>query len=140
MPVSIDPQPAENEIECGRCGAYIYHELTRCPNCGVILYEPDEDFDHDRIPIPRREGFINRLDGFLRRFTKRPYPVDDLFGSAINQAGTYNDLLIKVGGDHATVERLINYESQQMPDGNRLAWLENAILRWEKDNRSSPVE
>lgn len=137
MPVSIDPQPADDEIECGRCGAYIYHELTRCPNCGVNLYEPDDDSDPDRRPNPDREGFFSRMDAFLRRLTKRPYPVDDLFGAAINQAGLYNDLLNKVGGDPAIVERLVYYESQHMPNGNRLTWLENAIRRWEQDNRSS---
>jgi hypothetical protein len=140
MPVSIDPQPADDEIECGRCGAYIYHELTRCPNCGVNLYEPEDSLDPHRHPNPRREGFLDRLDAFFRRLTKRPYAVDDLFGAAINQVGLYNDLLNKVGGNPAIVERLINYESQHMPEGNRLAWLENAIRRWEQDNRSSPVE
>ena len=140
MPISIDPQPAEDEIECGRCGAYIYHELTRCPKCGVNIYEPEDDSDQDPPVNPRQEGLFSRLDAFFRRFTKRPYPVDDLFGAAINQAGLYNDLLNKAGGDHATVERLINYESQQMPDGNQLAWLENAIRHWEQDNRSSTVE
>jgi hypothetical protein len=137
MPVSIDPQPADDEIECGRCGAYIYHGLTRCPNCGVNLYEPEEDFDRDHRLIPVREGVFDRLNAFLRRLTKHPYPVDDLFGAAINQAGLYNDLLNKVGGDPATVERLIKFESQRMPNGNRLIWLENAIHRWEQDNRSS---
>jgi len=140
MPVSIDPQPADDEIECGRCGAYIYHELTRCPKCGVNLYEPEDGSEQVHRSNPRQEGFFDRLDAFFRQLTKRPYPVDDLFGAAINQAGLYNDLLNKVGGDHPTVERLINYESQQLPNGNRLAWLENAIRRWEQDNRSSPVE
>ena len=145
MPVSIDPQPADDEIECGRCGAYIYHELTRCSNCDVNLYEPDEGLGLDRRQPYQpanhhNKGFFARLDAFIRRLTRRPYPVDDLFGAAINQAGLYNDLLNKVGGDHPTVERLIKYESQQMPNGNRLTWLENAIRRWEQDNRSSTVE
>ena len=49
MPTSIDPQPAEDELECARCGAYFYYELTRCPNCGVNIYEPeDEEDDFDR--------------------------------------------------------------------------------------------
>jgi hypothetical protein len=145
MPISIDPLPADDEIECGRCGAYFYIELTRCPKCGVNLYEPDGGILQDRRKAyrpanPRQEGFFARLDAFFRRLTKRPYPADELFGAAINQAGLYNDLLNKVGGDHPTVERLINYESQQMPNGNRLTWLENAIRRWEQDNRSSSGE
>ena len=33
----------ENTIECARCGAIFYYELTRCPNCGVNVYFPEED-------------------------------------------------------------------------------------------------
>jgi len=137
MPVSIDPQPADDEIECGNCGANIYHGLTRCPNCGVNLYEPEEDPDQDRHPSPPREGVFSRLEGFFRQITRRPYPVDELFGAAIDKAGLYNDLLNKVGGDHATADRLVEFESRLMPDSNRLAWIKNAIRHWEQDNRSS---
>ena len=42
MPFSLDPQPAEDEIECANCGALIYYELTRCPSAEVDLYEPDD--------------------------------------------------------------------------------------------------
>jgi hypothetical protein len=43
MPTSIDPQPEEDELECARCGAHFYYGLTRCPNCGVNLYEPEDE-------------------------------------------------------------------------------------------------
>lgn len=42
MPTSIDPQPAENEVECANCGAYFYMELTRCPECGVSVFGEEE--------------------------------------------------------------------------------------------------
>jgi hypothetical protein len=45
MPTSITPPPADDEVECARCGAYFYYELTRCPNCGVNVYEPDPEDD-----------------------------------------------------------------------------------------------
>ena len=136
MPTSIDPQPAENEIECGRCGAYFYYELTRCPNCGVNLYEPEDDPDQagekqSRIPIPHE----SKLGAFFRRLTKKPYPIDELFGASINQAELLNDLLAKVGGDRATAERLIEFERQKYPHGNRMVWIGNAINRWERNNR-----
>jgi hypothetical protein len=44
-------------------------------------------------------------------------------------------LLVKVGGDRSTVERLIDFERRVLPEGNRTLWLENAIQRWEQDNR-----
>jgi len=142
MPTSIDPPLADDEIECARCGAHFYYELTRCPNCGVNLYEPDDEPDR-RPPqksVPRQRGLLARLDGFIRQLTKRPYPADELFGAAINQAELFNDLLRKVGGDRSAVERLVDFERRQSPKGNRITWLENAIRRWEKDNRASGVK
>ncbi len=142
MPASIDPPPGDDEIECGRCGAHIYYELTRCPNCGVDLYEPeDESGDLNskqrRSPIAHQSGIGTRLEAFVRRLTGKPYPADELFGASINQAELFDNLLAKVGGDRATVERLIDFERQQFPQGNRMTWLGNAIKRWERDNRTS---
>lgn len=140
MPTSIDPPPAEDEIECANCGAYIYYGLSRCPNCGVNLYEPEDETGQNQ-PQPsrpkrsRQEGIFGRLDRFVRKLTKRPYPAVELFGAAINQAELFNNLLRKVGGERAAAERLIDFERKQFPDGNRLIWLEKAIQRWEKDNR-----
>jgi len=136
MPTSIDPQPAENEIECGHCGAYFYYELTRCPNCGVNIYEPEDDPDQSgekqsRNPITHE----SKLGGLIRRLTKKPYPVDELFGASINQSELLDDLLTKVGGDRATAERLIEFERQKYPQGNRMVWLRNAINSWEHNNR-----
>lgn len=51
MPTSITPPPADDEIECARCGAYFHHELTRCPNCGVNVYEPDPEDDEYLDPL-----------------------------------------------------------------------------------------
>jgi hypothetical protein len=47
----------------------------------------------------------------------------------------FDDLLRKVGGDRSTVERLIEYERQQKPNATRLTCLQNAISRWENENR-----
>jgi hypothetical protein len=145
MPTSIDPQPAEDEIECANCGAYVYIGLTRCPNCGVNLYEPETESGEDQAQPshhkrPHSGGFFAGLDRFVRQITKRPYPADELFGAAINQAELFNNLLLKVGGERAAVERLIDYERRQFPDGNRLIWLEKAIRRWEQDNRGQELK
>jgi hypothetical protein len=140
MPTSIDPPLAEDEIECARCGARFHYELTRCPNCGINLYEPEDDADllnakqsHSASAQRNKMGY--RLEGLFRRITKKPYRVDTLFGAALNQAELFNNLLAKVGGDHATVERLIAFEQKLAPQGNRIQWIENAIRRWEKDNQ-----
>ena len=142
MPTSIDPQPADDEIECARCGAHFYYELTRCPKCGVNLYEPDDEPDREdaRAAHPAdwpQGGLLAGLDRLFHRLTKKPYPADELFGAAINQAELFNNLLLKVGGDRPTAERMIEYERSQLPRANRLVWLQNAIRRWERDNRGT---
>lgn len=133
MPTSIDPQPADNEFECANCGAYFYYELTRCPNCGVNVYEPEESYEDKRIH-PRQAGLAGKLKDFFHRILNKPYPVDELFGDALDQAHLYNNLLQKVGGDRAAVERLIDFEKKQMPNAARNIWLKNAIQRWQNDN------
>jgi predicted nucleic acid-binding Zn-ribbon protein len=135
MPTSIEPQSGENEIECARCGAIFYYELTRCPNCGVNLYEPE---DEDLLP-PRsvdEQGLGTRVSRFFRRLFGEPHPADELFQSALDQAALYNDLVQKVGGERGVAERLIDYERQQNPQQTRAQWIKNAIHRWERDNRS----
>lgn len=32
-----------NEMECVRCGGLFHIEETRCPHCGVSIYEPEEE-------------------------------------------------------------------------------------------------
>ncbi len=136
MPTSIDPPLADDEIECARCGARIHIESTRCPNCGVNLYEPDDEETSRPGPGPSRKGVGARLEDLFRRAFHKPYAADELFGAAINQAELFNDLLRKVGGDRAAAERLIEFEKQQNPTGIRTTWLASAIQRWERDNRS----
>lgn len=142
MPVSITPPPADDEIECGHCGAYIPQDLTRCPHCGINLYEPDDGSKQSTQAVRRysrshHSRIGNRLDEFIRRITNKPYAVDELFGASINQAELFDELLRKVGGDRAIAERLVEFERQKQPEGNRMKWLTSAIQRWEHDNQIS---
>lgn len=136
MPTSIDPQPGENEFECARCGAYFHYELTRCPNCGVNLYEPEDETDAAEILGPRRAGMFSKLKDVFHRVFNKPYSADEVFGDALDQAVLYNDLLQKVGGDRATVDRLIEFERKRAPKSTRRKWIESASQRWERDNRN----
>jgi hypothetical protein len=137
MPFSLDPQPTENQIECANCGALIYYELTRCPNCGVNLYEPDDQPEAEyRLQRAPKSGALEKLREFFRRLAGKPSPAEELFGAFLQQQSElYDDLLLKVGGDPAVVERLVEFERQQSPGANRTIWLENAIRRWERENR-----
>ncbi len=47
----------------------------------------------------------------------------------------YEDLLVKVFYDHATVKRLIQYEKKRTPSASPKELLKNAIDRWIRDNR-----
>jgi len=136
MPFQLDPEPGENETECGRCGAVIYAGLSRCPVCGVNLYEPDDDLSAPAsLPVQTRPGLLARLKDALHRLSGKPYAAEEVFGDALDQAALYNDLLGKAGGDRAVVERLIEFERQRAPRAGRSAWLRRAIQRWENDNR-----
>jgi hypothetical protein len=139
MPFSLDPLPGENEIECGNCGAVIYDQLSRCPECGVNLYEPEADDEYE--PPDEGVGFVGdftqTVRAFLHRLSGKPYSAEEVFGDALDQAFYYQDLLAKVGGDNAAVERLVRFEKELKPNGNRILWLKNAIQRWERDNRIS---
>ena len=122
MPFQIDPEPGENEIECG--------------NCGAILYEPEADEEMARVSErSSKPGIVKRLKDALHRLTGKPYAAEQVFGDSLDQAVLYNDLLVKVGGDRAAVERLIDYERQRAPHANRSVLLRSAIRHWERDNR-----
>ncbi len=133
MPASIDPEPAENEFECANCGAYFHYELTRCPNCGVNLYEPEDESGHTTKLTPR-EGIFSKLKDAIHRVFNKPYSADQIFGDALDASILYNDLLQKVGGDRAALERLIEFERALAPKSTRRQWIKSASQRWERDN------
>ena len=132
MPFSLAAQPEEDELECAQCGSYFYYELTRCPECGVNIYEPDED---STGASKDSNGFLSKIRSFFQRISRKPYSAEEVFGNSLNQAQLYSNLLSKVGGDEYALERLVNLESELLPNSNRIVWLENAIARWERDNR-----
>jgi hypothetical protein len=53
----------------------------------------------------------------------------------MREAVLFDDLLRKVGGDRSVVERLIGYEKQINPGATRASCLQNAISRWERENK-----
>jgi predicted nucleic acid-binding Zn-ribbon protein len=139
MPTSIIPEPGENEFECARCGAYFHYELTRCPNCGVNLYEPEDETDEDNSS-QQEEGVFSKLKDAFHRVFNKPYSANDIFGDALDASILYNDLLQKVGGDRAIVERLIEFERTQAPQSTRRAWILSASQRWKRDNRNTNID
>jgi hypothetical protein len=71
----------------------------------------------------------------MRKIRGEPQIAEELFTGAMREAVLFDDLLLKVGGDRSAVERLIEYERRQKPDATRLTCLQNAIRRWEQENR-----
>lgn len=137
MPTSIDPQPAENEFECANCGAYFHYELTRCPNCGVNLYEPEDETESIKEKAPQGSGLLEKLKDAFHRLFKKPYSAEDVFGDALDASILYNDLLQKVQGDRAVTDRLIEFERAHAPRSTRKKWIQSALQRLERDNRHS---
>jgi len=134
MPISLTPPPAEDEIECAQCGAYIHMALSRCPNCGVNLYEPEAD-RYEQSAIRRESGVWSKLKRSVRQLFGEPHPAEELFAGALREKTLYDDLLRKVGGDRTIVERLLKYEKEQRPEATRMACLQQAIRRWERENQ-----
>ena len=134
MPTSLNPPPKDDETECGNCGAYIYHGLLKCPNCGVYLHEPNETEDESPKFRPKSK-FSLAFESIMRKLRREPHIAEELFTGALREASLFDDLLRKVGGDRSVVERLIEYEREQRPNATRLTCLQNAISRWEQENR-----
>lgn len=135
MPTSLTPPPADDEIECGNCGAYIYHDLVRCPSCGVYLVEPGEAEPEPRQIFRPKNKLAQKIESLVRRLKREPHPAEELFTGAMREAVLFDDLLRKAGGDRGVVERLIEYERGQKPGATRLTCLQNAIRRWEQENQ-----
>jgi len=134
MPTSLNPPPKDDETECGNCGAYIHHGLLKCPNCGVYLHEPNETEDESPKFRPKSK-FSLAFESIMRKLRREPHIAEELFTGALREASLFDDLLRKVGGDRSVVERLIEYEREQRPNATRLTCLQNAISRWEQENR-----
>ena len=134
MPTSLTPPLKDDETECGNCGAYIYHGLLKCPNCGVYLDEPNET-EEERPKFRPKSKFSLVVESVLRKIRGEPDYAEELFTGALKEKALYDDLLRKVGGDQSVVERLIEFERQQRPNATRLTCLQNAISRWENENR-----
>jgi hypothetical protein len=71
----------------------------------------------------------------MRKLRGEPHIAEELFTGALREASLFDELLRKVGGDRSVVERLIEYEKGQKPGATRLTCLQNAIQRWEQENR-----
>lgn len=54
------PEIGSNEIECARCGGIFHIEETRCPHCGVSIYEPEDEH-------PTQDSALNNVKNALRQ-------------------------------------------------------------------------
>ena len=135
MPTSLTPPPKDDETECGNCGAYIYQGLVKCPNCGVYLVDP-VDTEPEVRPSKRPKNRLSQaIESAMRKIRGKPHVAEELFTGAMQEAVLFDDLLHKVSGDRSVVERLMEYEREQKPNATRLTCLQNAIQRWEQENR-----
>ena len=134
MPTSITPPPADDETECGNCGAYVYEGLLKCPSCGVYLVDPVDTEPEQRPSVRPKSKLALAIESMMRKLRGKPHVAEELFTGAMREAILFDDLLRKVGGDRSAVERLIEYERGEKPNATRLTCLQNAIQRWEQEN------
>jgi uncharacterized Zn finger protein (UPF0148 family) len=135
MPTSLTPPPAEDETECGNCGTYVYVGSMKCPNCGVYLIDPPDTEEERRSRVRPKNRLSRTIESLVRRLRRQPHSAEELFTGAMEEAILFVDLLRKVGGDRSAAERLIEYERRQKPGATRLTCLQNAISRWDQENR-----
>ena len=135
MPTSLTPPPADDETECGNCGAYVYQGLLKCPSCGVYLVDPIDTEPEKRSSARPKTKFSLAIESVMRKLRGKPHVAEELFTGAMREAVLFDDLLRKAGGDRSVVERLIEYERGQTPQATRLTCLQNAVRRWEQENR-----
>jgi hypothetical protein len=100
----------------------------------VYLVQPNEP-EQERPTFRPKNKFTLAVESVLRKIRGEAHPAEELFTGALREASLFDDLLRKVGGDRSVVERLIEYERGQKPDATRLTCLQNAIRRWELENR-----
>jgi hypothetical protein len=100
----------------------------------VYLIDPI-DSEEERPRLKPKGKFALKVESFLRRIRGEKHPAEELFIGALREATLFDDLLRKVGGDRSAVERLIEYEHRQRPNATRLICIQNAIERWEQENR-----
>ncbi|MBN1430664.1 MAG: hypothetical protein JXB07_20000 [Anaerolineae bacterium] len=57
-----------HDIECPQCGAVVYYELDRCPECGLDFYPPDDEEEESWKPTRSRgwgRSLIAVIGGWL---------------------------------------------------------------------------
>jgi hypothetical protein len=107
----------------------------KCPNCGVYLVDPVDTEPEVRPSNRPKSKLALKIESLLRKLRREKHPAEELFTGAMREAVLFDDLLRKVGGDRSVVERLIEYEKRQSPNARRVDLLQNAITRWERENR-----
>lgn len=142
MPFSLGQTADSNQIECPRCGEIFHFDVSRCPNCGLNLYEPNSDFEPFEQPDKsssrkNKTSIFSKLKLRWRQLTGQNYTAEEVFGASLDQAFLFNDLLQRVGGDHQTANRLVNYEEKQNPKFTRRQCIQAAIDRLEHDQRTN---
>jgi hypothetical protein len=101
----------------------------------VYLLDPPDTEPEGRRKYKPKSKLSLKIETLMRKLRREPHPAEELFTGAMQEAVLFDNLLRKVGGDRSVVERLIDYERQQSPGATRLTCLQNAIERWENENR-----
>jgi len=90
-------------------------------------------------PIPLIDGLVTIVAGFLGGWTNYKLYQDTGWKEKWQVRGwedlLYQDLLRRTRYNGGAADRLIEYERRQDPQASRLKLIQNAIERWERDNR-----
>lgn len=132
MSLNFRTGPTEKKLECALCGALFSHGLTRCPYCGTSPHALEAD-EQDAGSVPSGPGLLDRLRSAVHSLLGIPYSAEEVFGSSLNPADLYDDLLGLLGGDQPAADRLVKFEHLLLPSATRCACIRNAIRRLKPD-------
>ncbi|GAB4581594.1 MAG: hypothetical protein Fur0022_43430 [Anaerolineales bacterium] len=113
--------------------------LSLAPAFLIIAYQHDlateRLFQPETLPWWIATLLAALLGSFLRHRAHQQTALRQLFKPR-TETQLYTALLTKVQFDRPTAESLIAYEQKRAPTGTRFTWIQNAIDRWERDNRT----
>jgi hypothetical protein len=102
----------------------------------MYLVDPPDTEPGESPRVRPKSRFALAVESLWRKLRGEPHVAEELFTGALREAALFDELLRKVGGHRSVAERLIEYEKRQKPGATRLTCIQNAIQRWERENRS----
>jgi hypothetical protein len=112
-------------------GVFAACVLMIFPLMGKVFHRSVDIYDVGQTVIIIALGLLLIRSNF--KFVRSPLANASMVILPSNM-GLYQNLLVKVGGDKAVAQRLIEYERRKQPGADQANLIRGAITSWEQDN------